>query len=384
MSNVAVVSAGADAANPYICEIFDLREVLGAGYSDTNKQHVVKFAAQIDTEYVHHIVLYQCLPEQGFDQPTHKYKIADCEDMPKGCYQMKYAWAVGSEDITLPHNVGMPFGEGRPWLALQIHYYNPRSAQNIRDSSGVTLSFASAPRAQDAGVLLLNGGASPLQRDPLPPGHVNHVLPSFIVPAECTTKWTEDLHVLGVFHHAHLLGKQITIDVSREGSSLGVLRSERRFDFNHQSIEQSPVPMLRRGDQLNLTCSYDTSSRSKPTPFADWSEAEMCLGAVLYYPLQGMPRASYRTPTATDCSGYETFTAIEPSIPTCAVSGIVTSAAAEAYIQTAAYARPSPPPVASSSSNGDVESSDAGHGQPIPIAWTCQVLLFLVAQWAFN
>lgn len=55
-------------------------------------------------------------------------------------------WAVGSQDVQLPDNVGMPIGEGDFFVALQLHYYNP-ALINVVDTSGVTLSVVNTPRA---------------------------------------------------------------------------------------------------------------------------------------------------------------------------------------------------------------------------------------------
>ena len=44
----------------------------------------------------------------------------------------------------------------------------------VRDSSGVQLSLSPGLRTYDAETFGLMGGVSPVQRDPLPPGHADY------------------------------------------------------------------------------------------------------------------------------------------------------------------------------------------------------------------
>ena len=55
-------------------------------------------------------------------------------------------------------------------------------------------------------------------------------------------------------------------------------------DFNHQSLEPASISKLKKGDELTLSCTYDTSSRTVPTGFGDFTQTEMCWSAFMYYP----------------------------------------------------------------------------------------------------
>merc|ERR1719220_2797180 len=103
--------------------------------------------------------------------------------------------------------------------------------------------------------MMLNSGINPDQRpEAIPPGQADFHLSPFIVPPTCTNKWSQDLTVIGVADHMHLTGKTMYMDVSRNGASIGLLRQNRRYDFNHQSQEPSHITTLKRGDQINITC----------------------------------------------------------------------------------------------------------------------------------
>ena len=78
----------------------------------------------------------------------------------------------------------------------------------------------------------------------------------------------------------------MSIEVEREGRNLGPLRHERRYDFNHQSIEPADLETLLPGDALYMNCHYDTSKTSDEVEFGDLTQQEMCYAIILYYPLQ--------------------------------------------------------------------------------------------------
>ncbi|CAK0826643.1 unnamed protein product [Prorocentrum cordatum] len=171
------------------------------------------------------------------------------EIMPRGCDAMKWPWAVGSDDVVFPENVVMPFGENVLWMALQVHYCNP----------------------------LLDAG--------------------------CTNIWdVPSINVLGVVYHGHLVGKSFNIDVasSVDGSYRGTLRREKRYDFNHQSLEPRLLKTISRRDELTFTCKYDTSSRTELTAFGELTQNGTCWSAFTYYPAQAKEgRRGTGRPTAS-------------------------------------------------------------------------------------
>ncbi|CAJ1440824.1 unnamed protein product [Effrenium voratum] len=298
MPEVPVVGEGSDAKNPYVCGIFDLAEVLPSNRNTSEKHHAAKFGVILDSgsrEYVHHMILFECTEQAAMDNNfTHNQVISNCERMVRGCQASKWPWAVGGEDLVLPPDVGVPIGNGARWYALQVHYYNPSLHEGVRDSSGVQLSLSPGLRTYDAETFGLMGGVSPVQRDPLPPGHADYSIPSMILPAQCTQSWSvEEITVLGVMHHAHLVGKKLSVHVTRNGEYIGEMRREKIYDFNHQSLEGSSVKKLKRGDELTLTCSYDTSTRTAPTNFGDFTQDEMCLAYFLHYPAQTARRGMF-------------------------------------------------------------------------------------------
>jgi len=341
MPDVSVVmgAGGNDAKNPYICGIFDLEQLLPAGKDISSKFHVAKFSAIVDqdsSQYVHHMILYECEPwglqSAGY---THLSIVPECESMPPSCNSMKWPWAVGSEPLVLPTNVGMPFGSGSRWYALQMHYYNPSLHTGVRDSSGVRLTFAPALRTFDAAVFRFNGGTDSEMRADIPAGQQEYVLKEAVVPSQCTDSWTADeVNVVGVVYHAHLVGKSLNIDVVRADTLVGTMRLEHLYDFNHQSLEPPSVKKIRRGDDLVLRCAYDTSGKTTPTSFGDFTQTEMCWSAFIYYPAQHMSQAVIQGSAGerrlTWCNNYGTVTSYvpRPMTPQCEWKGFLYSEAA--------------------------------------------------------
>jgi hypothetical protein len=314
--------------------------------------HVIKlapFLSPSSKKYVHHMVLFGCengVSEQTYGQTSttqmsfsHNQVIGECQSMPKGCSAMKYLWTVGVDDIEFPANVGMPIG-GQRFLVLQMHYYNPSQDTGIKDSSGVQMVLANSLRPHNAAFFVLRDGG-PEVRDPLPAGQNDVTLPTMTVPEKCTNTWAvPQINVLGVLHHGHLIGKSFKMEVTRGGRYVGMLRQEKRYDFNHQSFEPSSLSTISRGDELTFTCSYDTSTRTRPTQFGPTSQEEMCVGALLYYPEQTKSSASYVGTgwigrTRTNCEGVGDTEFFAPRVnPECMPKGDLSSSEAASMISS--------------------------------------------------
>lgn len=291
MSSVDVVAAeGKDPYNPYICSVLDLNVVKEGFDADQDKMHAVRLSPKVDpvtSQYVHHMILYAC--DTSGDTPgfSHGDVIPDCESMPAGCTNTKWPWAMGSEDIVLPDDVGLPFGEGERILILQTHYYNPNLDTRLVDSSGVRAFLAPQPRPIDAGYFRIASAVNAItEPDTIPPGVADFTLPSMYIPSDCTNTWEEPLNVLFVGYHQHQIGKHLQVDVYRAGKNIGPMRIQHRYDFAHQSIEPTRIDTVFPGDEFRLTCTYDSTSRTEPTAFGERSQDEMCLAAFMYYPRQ--------------------------------------------------------------------------------------------------
>ncbi|CAK9027001.1 DBH-like monooxygenase protein 2-like [Durusdinium trenchii] len=118
---------------------------------------------------------------------------------------------------------------------------------------------------------------------------------------------------------------------------VGKLRREKLYDFNHQSLEPASVSKIKRGDQLVLSCTYDTSTRTGPTTFGDFTQTEMCWSAFMYYPAQSMNRAVYYGGISMMCQGGGGVKTIQGNtVPaeSCSTVGDFTSDAGKELLQS--------------------------------------------------
>ncbi|KAL7544137.1 hypothetical protein ACHAWF_007524 [Thalassiosira exigua] len=320
MPDVEVVRGAEDRdpTNAFVCAYYDL-DVLGSdlGLNSSEKIHVVGYEhviARGSEKYMHHLLLASCgLEDLGagaldgraaFDDSDlyHGKVVPSCDNMPPGCLEFVAAWAVGVEAEQLPPDVGLPVGEGRRWMVLQAHYYNPSLDEGVRDSSGLRVHVAKNPRPIDAGRMRFVVGMFGGQHAPLPGGRDDVAMETLYVEPECTETWTEPIHVLSVGHHSHFLGTRQEIVVERAGVNLGPMRKEYAYDYNHQcSLEpMTGLQTLMPGDRLAATCHFNTSAISPDSvvEIGEESTKEMCLPTLLYYPKQKMGAFAYFQPSA--------------------------------------------------------------------------------------
>ncbi|KAL7535490.1 hypothetical protein ACHAXR_006524 [Thalassiosira sp. AJA248-18] len=348
-----------DPKNPFICTYFDLA-VLGAdkGFTADDKIQMVGYEPIIkegNEEYIHHLTLFSCEgtvdsegQSSGFDGTNleHNLVIPACTSMPPGCNGLFVAWAIGQDPPIYPEDVGFPIGEGQRFLVMQMHYFNPNLDKDVYDSSGLKLHFTTDPRPIDAGLMSFLSAVATGQQPPLPGGMKDVTTDTMYVEPDCTQAWTEPLSVLSVFHHSHFMGLKQEIVVERDGKNMGPMRTEYRYDYNHQvrlfssnlglysthktlslnnpsiniiylkgTLEPnngnylvlyciignfyawyshcalsftSALAKLLPGDRMSAVCHFDTSGVSSDSvvEIGEESDREMCFQAVFYYPKQ--------------------------------------------------------------------------------------------------
>jgi len=315
------LEAGFDPSNAFVCSYFDL-DVIGkdVGFDSDDKVHMVGYEpifAEGNEQYLHHFTLFSC-PMEGRDNPIsmgmgsgavqglddshlyHQKVVSDCTNMPPGCENFLGGWAVGGQGVTYPHEVGIPIGEGQRWLVLQTHYYNPKRHDNVYDSSGLRVHLTTDLRPIDGGIMTFAVGAKTGQHPDLPGGLDSVAMETLYVEPDCTAVWSAPLQVLSVQHHSHYMGLHQEISVERDGRNLGSLRTEHRFDYNHQGgvDPNNAVKTLMPGDRLAATCHFDTMSISvnSTVEIGEESNKEMCLPTFLYYPRQDVQFYAYVQP----------------------------------------------------------------------------------------
>ena len=127
-----------------------------------------------------------------------------------------------------PSKLGYPMEKSlqEKYLLLEMHYDNPALLDNIEDDSGVRIYFTRQLREFDLGLMTIGTGldASNIQMPP----KVDSITYNTICHPECTKKIipSEGVYLIAAFLHTHLLGKQVTTSLVRDGVQIKKL-----FDY---------------------------------------------------------------------------------------------------------------------------------------------------------
>ncbi|XP_011406131.1 PREDICTED: DBH-like monooxygenase protein 1 homolog [Amphimedon queenslandica] len=279
----------------YWCKGFELPQEI----QDTRK-YIIRFSPNVTegtTAHVHHMVVYLC---SSLNISNANANGGVCRDVLDSldCSNATAitAWGIGGEDFVYPSNVAYPIGGDQYRYAyIEMHYDNPNRLSGVIDSSGMTFFYIDTPREHDSGVLAV--GNAVFHYMIIPPKAKNYTIYSFC-PTDCTALFPQDgIHVFANFLHTHLLGVSITLhhlrasNQCRSGSGIEELKpidSNLFYDFNFQEIVHINEVVIRPGDGIMLTCTYNSENRDTITFGGQSTYEEMCLSFLNYYPRMGI------------------------------------------------------------------------------------------------
>jgi hypothetical protein len=171
------------------------------------------------------------------------------------------AWAPGTGATTYPEGTGIRAYAGRK-AVVQVHYNLEAGAAPDRTS----IAWRFAPKVDHEAFVM---PSVDLDLN-LPPG-----AQSVSVSSESTANQAYKIH--GVFPHMHLAGRQMRVDRIR-GADTSCIVDVPRWSFHWQEFHFYDQPIdVRPGDVARITCTYDTTGRTKTTTFGEGTEDEMCL-----------------------------------------------------------------------------------------------------------
>ena len=182
-------------------------------------------------------------------------------------------WAPGNTPHRLPDGVGMPLPAGSD-VVMQVHY-SSRSGVREADTSSVGLYFARGTvRKRLLVAPVIN------QSFTIPAGAADHEVTASIpfVPFA--------VHALAIIPHMHLLGRQMTVTVTRPDGSTQCLVRVPDWDFHWQATYFYETPIaVPFGSRIDLSARYDNSSANPENPNSPprdvrWGENttdEMCI-----------------------------------------------------------------------------------------------------------
>jgi hypothetical protein len=237
----------------------------------TGEMEMTRYETLYDNQAVlHHWLLYD-VPGGAIDgtfEPcigTHVLQDA----------QLVAGWAVGSNNVEMPPDVGLRMPKQDRSFLLEWHFYN--SGFDIQeDGSGVRICVVpKGQRAKTAGMTWLgteffNGPAG------MPPG----VQSDF--SGTCPNDSAEPITIFRIWPHMHKWGRHMKSTVLRNGGVAEETVFDQAFDFNYQISYESNV-VLMPGDTITSTCTFNNES-SSAVAFGPSSDQEMCYQFAFSYP----------------------------------------------------------------------------------------------------
>ena len=203
--------------------------------------------------------------------------VRDCDQV-----NVVAGWAVGGDEFVYPPDVGFPMGEeesGTTYLMLQIHYHNPNHL-TFNDSAGFTLHFTNQLRKYDAGTFYLHQNLGSIN---IPPKQAGYEIGVYC-PDSCTNFPAEGVKVFASMLHTHESGVALWTEQFRDGTQLANIDENMAYDFNFQQVvtfSPDAYPVLKKGDNLKLTCRYNTMKRTENTTGGIATTDEMCMDYIV-------------------------------------------------------------------------------------------------------
>jgi hypothetical protein len=236
----------------------------------TGEVEMVRYETLYDNqEILHHWLLYD-VPGGAIDGTflpcigTHVLQDA----------QLVAGWAVGSNDVEMPPDVGLRMpGPDRSFM-LEWHFYNS-SPEVQEDGSGIRICvLPKGTRAKTAGMTWLgteffNGPAG------MPAGVESEF------SGTCLNDSNEPITIFRMWPHMHQWGRNMASVAHRlDGTDQEVFNMP--FSFDYQISYETDI-VLMPGEAITSTCRFHNMSAS-PVAFGPSSDQEMCYQFAFSYP----------------------------------------------------------------------------------------------------
>ncbi len=227
---------------------------------------------------VHHVVA--CLDTTGTARGLEKaggglgYTPRGKDIDPSGAIGV---WAPGSASTRLPDGVGFLLPKGAD-IVLQVHYSKTGKPESDRTKIG--LYFSKGPVDKRARVVVL---FQPYLD--IPPGDSNYTLRAF------PTQTIDDVTILQVMPHMHLLGRTMTVTAKLPDKTVKPLIHISDWSFRWQQTYSYKEPVkLPKHSTISMTARYDNSVQnplnpSHPPKRMKWGSLpteEMCIAGIIY------------------------------------------------------------------------------------------------------
>lgn len=289
-SNDITVSKG----RPRHCKAFRFQNLI-------KKNQIVEFepAIQEGNEFnVRQIAIIECAGI--FKELMHDDQHSvDCETVRQiaNCSTVVLVWAFSMKHFAFPDDAGYPIFPNGAHFVMEIQYQNEKTA-NLRDSSGMKIHYSEKLRPHDTGVLTTGSLAHHSQL--IPPRSSNFRLQGHCME-ECIRMSIPENAPVRIFTatlHAREAGRRIRVRHFRKGQELTPVVVDNGFRSHHiETYYVSTELQLKKGDNMIVECSYDTSNRTEITFVNNSMGGESCLAYLGYYPRIAKLTACETAPT---------------------------------------------------------------------------------------
>ena len=230
-----------------------------------------------NTGIVHHMILYQpkssndAAIAQSLDTGSGYECNGGASAVLNGAVSQFIAadplviWAPGVGLQELPLQTGLKVFGGRK-LVLQVHYNIANQTLGKTDKSKVLLKLSNQVQWPADWLIVGASGA------PIPAGQT-----AYLVSGQAAMP-SGYSGFYGVFPHMHSIGKKIRIENASTGQCYSFTPNW-RFEWQLNYFYNSIIP-VSTGNQIQVKCTYDSTSRSNSTSFGEGSGDEMCIGFV--------------------------------------------------------------------------------------------------------
>ena len=256
-------------------------ELVAQGVNMTaEKLYIVGFEPIVDPRskaHVHHFVTTSSSVAQASEE---------CE---RDSTAYLYGWAPGEVPLTLPNDVGIPFGDWEDAVSVQmvIHYDNPQGIAGVKDSSGVRYYYSYKPMKYEMGFLSYGdslvrmNGEAVLERDSALVSH------TFECPSTCSDTALADspVTVFRQYVHMHRKGTAAQLQISNKKKEVVHSSTVEYFRFEQQgrqAIQQQSFE-IQPGSAFQLSCEFQ-KNRGEDLKWGQASSEEMCMAQIMYYP----------------------------------------------------------------------------------------------------
>jgi hypothetical protein len=217
----------------------------------------------------HHVILFTLDAEAEADALARQAAAGGgsyrCDGGPSRVGDSKFlvGWVPGNQATVFPANTGIRI-DGSRKMVVQMHY-NTANSNGLPDRTTIDLDLAPSV-AQPGQMIRLS---SPVDLPPRDPDAIATGVTT--IPG---TNASARLWGFGTHMHQRGTGASMTVENDNDRCLMNLVNWS--FHWQHFYWYEQPVE-LNSGDQIRLTCHYDTTNDTNRVGFCEGTECEMCI-----------------------------------------------------------------------------------------------------------